>query len=975
MQRVFPAILAALVLGVMPGSGHAQEYFQQHVHYTMHVQLDTDSHHLTGTESIVYTNNSPDTLDTISLHLYPNAYRSKDSEFMRYYRRRYNFNLFNHPSAKRSQLDISDVRVDGQAVEPDVDDTVARIRLPRPLAPGATTTVELALDHKVREHLARAGYRGRHYDFAQWYPKVAVYDENGLHDAPWRAGEFYGEFGIFDVHITIPDNYVVAATGTVTSGDPGWTLNTPGADSSSRPDGTATKTVHFHAENVHDFAWSTDPDFVVESTEWNGIDIHSVYRRGHAGTWADSTLAHAVRAMKWLDAKVGPYPYPQVTVVDALLPGGMEYPMLVMDGKAEENLVFHEIGHIYFYGILANDEFAQAWLDEGFTNFQTRWHEELTYGPYGRKDDWNWYQHLTPQDTRWKALRDGVFSLQRRGYGERVSKPSDEFDNSYRQHVYNKSALMLRALRYIVGNDTFEQILHTYYDRWKLKHVNDDRFIAVAEEVSGRDLGVFFEEWLYTRKTCDYRLKRVAKRQSDGGWDVLVEIERQGEMIMPLEIHFTLEDGSVEKRRVEGRLRAIKETFRLPGKPVHTAINPDNEIADVDLADNNSDSTPDLQIDWPNNHYYPEHAYQLRWRPGAWYNDVDGLKAGLLLRGSYYGWSRRIRLGLYYGAESDRLDFTFAYDKPFRQFGTNVNFHLSSYKMEGRRDFTTELTFNRRTKLIVPPTQRFIVGLNYHELTNDRYLNSTEIYDTSRADVAPYVGYSIDPQFDFMATRLSSELRFGREWFSGKYQYERLTAEAILKTRRSVFPIFLNARAFLGLVGGEVPTQQKFGLAGGGPLEQERHYWLRAPGANWEDLNYHQPGHGNLRGYNAGTFGVNKLFTVNTEVGGRVPLLFLNRLVKPLAGTITAYGFYDFGRVLDSDNPIRSSARIQALADAGVLDEPLQDAGIGFVARRNFPFFDMTLRLDLPFWVSNPEINGEDEETQHRYIISLSSSF
>lgn len=652
--------------------------------------------------------------------------------------------------------------------------------------------------------------------------------------------------------------------------------------------------------------------------------------------------------------------------------------MLVMDGSAHEGLVFHEVGHIYFYGILGNDEVDEAWLDEGFTTFQTQWHKTEQYGPYGPEDDQPFYSFIAPQPTIWQSYRDKVFWYDRRGYGERVSTPADKFENSYYDNVYRKAALMLYALRYVVGEDVFEHILREYYSRWKLKHVNEERFVAVAEEVSGLDLGLFFEQWLHTRKTCDYRLDKVIAKPVEGGtgeYDVGVVVKREGEMIMPITLHFTLEDGSVEKRRIDGRLRTIKESFRLPGKPKHTAINPDNEIADIDLADNDSSRLPDLQVDWPNYNHYPEHAYQLRYRPGAWYNDVDGLKAGLLLRGSYYNWTRRIRLGVYYGAESDRLDFTARYERPFSRFGSNATFRVSGYKMEGRRDFTTQLHFSRRARLSVPPTQGFTFGFNYHELTNARYLNSPEIYDTLRADVAPYVGYSIDPQFDFMATRVSAGLRFGREWFAGKYKYERLTSEVVLKTRREYFPVYLNARAFLGLVGGEVPTQQKFNLAGGGPLQQEQHYWLRGPGAAWDDLNYHEPGQGNLRGYRVGTFGVNKLLTLNTEIGVGLPLLWLRPMLRPLVGSPRVYGFYDIGRVFDGDNPIGSSARVQSLVDGGILDESLMDAGVGFIVHRNFPFYDMTLRVDLPFWVSNPELNGEEEETRHRYVISLDASF
>jgi len=973
MQRVIGFCLAVVIAGAA-APAHGQAYFQQSVHYTMDVRLDNDSRHLTGGETIEYTNNSPDTLSELYLHLYPNAYRSKDSEFMRHYRRAYNLTLFDLPESRRSYIEMTNVTVDGSPVTPRVDDTIARIALPAPLLPGATLTLKLDFDHKVRRHLGRAGYEGNHYDFAQWYPKVVVYDEKGFHSQPWRAGEFYGEFGTYDVRITVPGDFVVAATGTVQEGDPGWTQNsTRGGAGAAKG---STRTVLFHAEDVHDFAWSTDPTFVVQDTTWNDIRILSFYRKKDAGTWADSTLAHGVRAMQWLDERVGRYAYPQISIVDALLGGGMEYPMLVMDGSASEGLVVHEVGHNYFYGILANDEVAEAWLDEGFTTFQTQWYMNERYGPWGSRKDWNFYRRMTPQSTLWQNFRSDVFRLDRRHYGERISTRAEDFENSYREAVYHKAALMLRALRYVVGDETFQKILHEYYNRWKLRHVDEARFRQVAEEVSGMDLGLFFEEWLHTRKTCDYRLERVVTRPDEnGGYEVGIVVEREGEMVMPVTIHFTLEDGSVVEERVDGKLRTIKQKFTLPGKPKRTALVPGNEISDIDFADNFQPRRKSLQFDWPNNDYHPEDAYQIRYRPGAWYNDVDGLKAGLLLRGSYYGWSRRVRLGVYYGAESDRLDFTISWDRPLYLFGNNGLFHASGYKMEGRQDFTTTVEMSRRPELSRPPTQRYLLGFNYHKLANPRYLNSTEIYDTTRLDLGPFIGYSIDPQLDVASTSLSSELRFGREWFGGDYKYERFTSEALVKSRTQFTKVDIRARVFLGLLGGSSPKQEKFNLAGAGPLAAERHYWLRSPGAAWKDMNYLEPGDGNLRGYQAGTFGVNRLLALNTEIGTRVPLFGLQRLVGKLAGRVSWAAFYDWGRVFDDNNPIRSSSRIGRLFDRGSLDGAVMDAGVGFRAHRNFPFYDMTLRVDLPFWVSAPEINGESDETMHRYVISLSGTF
>lgn len=968
----FAAMLAFVAI---PAAAQQQDYFQQFVHYTIDVSLDTERHSVGGAETIAYVNNSPDTLREFYLHLYPNAFKDRHSPFMKEYRQRFNLNLVDLPGAYRSHLDISDVTVDGAPVNVRVDGTIAHIRLLAPLPPGQSLTLEMKFAGKVGKHFARSGYSGDHYDFAQWYPKVVVYDEKGFHPDQYSAkGEFYGEFGTFDVRIELPEHFVVAATGTVASGDPGWDYNPPGekgrADKTDR-----RKTVHFHAENVHDFAWSADPTFVVESTTWNGTDVHSVYRRANANSWADTTLTHAVRAMQWFDRRVGRYPYPQVTVVDALLNGGMEYPMLVMDGRADEDLVVHEIGHIYFYGILANNELDAAWLDESLAEFMTNWYVENRFGPYGDKSQWSWYKHITPQYKLWEEYRSHVFKLARRNYGERVASRAGDFKHSYYTHVYYKGSLVMNALRYALEEEQFEDVLKEYYTRWQLKHVNEERFRNVVEDATGVDLRLQFDQWLHTRKTVDYELARVRTRTTENGALAAVDIRRHGELFLPIQVDFTLADGTVESRRIDGKLRTIKQTFELPSVPVQTAINPDNEIMDINLSNNFQPRRRRFQIDWPNNHYYPEDAYQIRHRPGFWYNDIDGLKAGYHFSGSLHNWKRRLQLGVYYGAESDRVDYKLKWEEPHRVLNLSSNFLASMYKMEGRQDFTISLRVVHRPELMRPPTQEFIVGYRYHELTRPEYLTSSEIYDTAQADVGPFFAYSIGPEVDFLSTKLSANLGLGRKWFGGKFKYERLALTLTAATRRKFVPVDARLRLFTGVSGGGAPTQQKFQLGGAGPLQAEERFWLRSPGAVWDDLNYHEPGDGNLRGYRVGTFGVNKLVAFNSEVGTGLPLFGKHGLLHPIVGNVSWYAFYDVGAILDSENPIGTSARVTSLVDQGVLGWTLFDAGIGFRSRVAWPFWDLTWRLDIPFHVSHPELNGETERTQFRYLFSLATTF
>lgn len=971
MRRVY-LIAASLLAAALPV--RSADYFQQFHHTTIHVKLDTARHWISGNESILYVNNSPDTLREFYLHLYPNAFRSKNSAYMKDLNRRYNLVLKDLSDEDKGWLDISNVRINSAKVEAKVDDDIAKMILPAPLLPGDSLHVDLDFDGKIHKARDRSGYRGNHYDMAQWYPKLVVYDEKGFHPDKFMTGEFYGEFGTFDVHIELPANFVVAATGLLESGDAGWSYNPAHGGKSTAPKGDQTKTVHFHAEKVHDFTWAADPTFVVQDTSMGDLKIHSVYRRSSAKTWEDSTLAHTMRAVRFLEKHVGKYPWPQITVCEMLRPGGMEYPMFILDGRAAEGLVMHEYGHEYFYGLLANNEREEAWIDEGFASFIARWYQEKRYGPYGDKSKWNWYQRITPQYKLWEEYRRDVFDLVRRGYGERTSFRAEKYNNSYRVHVYQKAALTYNVMRFVAGDSLYDLINHNFFDQWQFKHVNEDRYRAAAEGLLQRDLSRQFEQWLHTTKTVDYVLDDVRVYPDSTGFTARAIVRRKGELYCPIEVQFTMKDGSVVKKRMDARNRSIIEKVHLPAKPVKVAINPDNEIMDVNMENNFLPRKRDIQLDWPNNNYFAEDAYTMRHRPAIWYNDIDGAKVGYHFYSSREGWWDRYRLGMYYGVESGRFDFSASMEQPLTLFGGNATFFMSGYRMEGRDDGRIGVHVIKRPKLLVPPTQEITIGYGYHELRDPKYLTSSEIYDTTNADTGPFLAYSIQPELDIATVHFGMSLDVGRKWIGGDVKYERFATELTLKSHPDVVKLDWRLRGFMGFTDSAAPLQRKFNLAGAGSIARDERFWLRSPGAVPEELHYLEPGDGNLRGYGNGTFAVNKLVAFNTEIGTKMPGPIAKR-IAPLVGALSLYGFYDAGWILDTHNPIAGSARVQSLVDDGILKARLEDAGVGFRSDVKWPFWNFTWRLDMPFYVNQPGVNGETKQTDWRYVFSIVATF
>ncbi|HER44249.1 MAG TPA: M1 family peptidase, partial [Candidatus Eisenbacteria bacterium] len=551
------------------------DYWQQRADYDIRCTLDIEAKMLTGIERLTYTNNSPDTLRRYFIHLYPNAYRSADSELYRDFHPGTWVFLRDLPEENRGWLEIDTMTVGGEPASFTIDGTVLAGDFPRPLPPGGTVIFDMAFREKIRKRIGRAGYLGNHYDMAQWYPKIAVYDKTGWHQDQFRTGEFYGEFGTYEVSITLPDQYVIAATGLPVEGDPGWTRNEkpehkdggghPGADagviygtdSSGMKQGRddaglslSPKTVRFRAVDVHDFAWCADPLFVVEEAKVGAFSVMSFYRQWNSA-WADSALARTVNAVRLLDSLVGPYGWPQISIVDSPTHGGMEYPMLVMNGSPDMSLIVHEVTHMWFYGMLANNERDDAWLDEGPAQyFMFDWLAAST----GRKDLWN-------------RIGDSVIELHRSGFAEPVATPYHEFESSGLTMVYNKSALFLRALRIMVGDEVFEEILREYFSNWKFRHVDGETFLAVCEDVTGLELDDFFKQWIYSAKTCDYTLDRFKRREEDGLHWADLRIKRRGDMILPITLEFRLADGTVVQERLDGMPREIEKSFSFESKP------------------------------------------------------------------------------------------------------------------------------------------------------------------------------------------------------------------------------------------------------------------------------------------------------------------------------------------------------------------------------------------------------------------------
>ncbi|MBD2714697.1 M1 family metallopeptidase [Microvirga sp. STR05] len=527
------SILASFWLLVMSGAAVAQSaptatpqksaaYWQQQVNYSIDVTLDDKQHLLTGREELVYTNNSPDALPFIWFHLWPNAYRDDNTAFAKQQLRNGSRKFHFAGPDQRGYIDQLDFQVNGQPAKLELDPVnpdMAKLTLPQRLAPGASITITTPFRVKIPDSFSRFGHVEQSYQITQWYPKPAVYDRKGWHAMPYLdQGEFYSEFGSFDVRITLPANYTVGATGVLQNPEEEQRLNQLaaatatkkaqadfGSDLSFPLSAPETKTLRYTQDQVHDFAWFADKRFNVLKSgvtlpSGRQVDTWVLFTNKEAEKWLKG-LQDVDSAVVYYSRWVGEYPYSAATAVDGALSAGsgMEYPMVTV---TQPSAIVHEVGHNWFYGILASNERDFAWMDEGVNSYIENRVAERNGGTGGLLG-------LPTKGAGARALTlDGlpnaaVNSIPYQAVASRsLDQPVNNFTSAeygklnYGIIVYSKTASLLHYLASYLGQEKFDEAMHAYYEQWKFRHPYPEDMQAVFEAVAGQKLGWFFQDML-----------------------------------------------------------------------------------------------------------------------------------------------------------------------------------------------------------------------------------------------------------------------------------------------------------------------------------------------------------------------------------------------------------------------------------------------------------------------------------------------
>ena len=568
------SILAICGLALALSAQAQDNHWQQQADYQMNVTMNVKNFQYKGVQKVTYINNSPDTLTTVFFHLYFNAFQPNSEMDANLQtlpdpdgRMATNIGTPQRPIyesriAKLTPDEIGYLRVkkltqDGVPATISHESTILKVTLPNPILPHSRTVLGLDFEGQVPVMIRRAGRNspdGVALSMAQWYPKMVAYDHKGWHTTEYLGREFYGVWGNFDVKITLDKTYLVGASGVLQNpNEIGFGYEDKGVKVPTSK--SATKTWHFIAERVHDFTWAADPQYVHDKHQLaDGKTIHFIYKK-YKDTWKQ-IQEPMLKVFDYYNQLVGKYPWPQYSFIQGG-DGGMEYAMctLMVGNEKYERLVgtaAHELAHAWFQHLLATDEAAYPWMDEGFTSYIEYLAEHQILKTK---------KTANPFDSAYK----GYFGLVKSGFQEPTITHSDRFATNYAYSVtaYYKGLLFLTQLDYLMGNEALQKTLKRYYNEYAFKNPTPNDFIRIAEKVSGMQLQWFLNEFMETDHTADYAISKVEGK----GNKTEVTLKRVGRLPLSIDLWVTDKAGNIRYVYVPLRMTYAEKPNTYPAYP------------------------------------------------------------------------------------------------------------------------------------------------------------------------------------------------------------------------------------------------------------------------------------------------------------------------------------------------------------------------------------------------------------------------
>ena len=1031
------------------------DYWQQDVYYIISANIDEQKDRIDGTEKLTYWNNSPDDLNVVYFHLYQNAFQP-ESHHADLNQQNNNTVKYGPYEADKKGTEVHRITSNGRKILLELDNTILKVHLSKPIKSGESIDFDIEFttyfgEGAMGRRMKKFKTDGKtHYDGVHWYPRISVYDAKFGWTTDQHLGkEFYGDFGSFDVELTFAANYIVDATGFLLNRtalipqelkeklaiknfkDKPW--NEP-ASVIIKYNPLKRKTWKFHAENVHDFAFTADPNYRIGEATWNGITCYALAQEQHASKWQNAA-EYAAKIIQVFSEDFGMYTYHKMIVADAR--DGMEYPMLTLDGGSDPSyrgLLVHEIGHNWFYGQVGNNETYRAALDEGFTQFLTAWGLERIDGDkMVQKLSSNKYiakytKDLHPRDRSvyYAYIKDAT-----KNNTPQLNTHSDDFGSAlghgggYR-HVYYKTAAMLYNLQYVLGDELFLEAIQNYFNTWKMAHPYFNDFRESVISYTKVDLNWFFDQWLETTKDIDYAIKSAKKLK---GSDELFEItfERKAEMQMPID--FTVISKSGEKKNYHiPNTWFVKKTnatilskwygfgkihkqhsvvIRSPEGIRDLIIDPTNRLADAYMVDNSLHKNISLELEdfvWS----YPDwKTYELTIKPKLWYNGYDGIKTGMQFNGDYMDIRHRLEATFWINTgfsqikeylpveyfqyltdddlvvnqetsrTSDYTNFSyeFAYKNPLTTINKGLNVSFASRKLDGLDLHKIRFSQDLKNKSIVYAELKFMQRAG-KESSTYLLLNNDSFWNVNRWNNTLKIG--LNHKYKYPKGTGNIHLALRSSTLGSDYQYAQINLEVLNDLHLN--KLKLKTRFYiLHSTGTSIAPESKLFAAGANPEQLMENKFTRSTGfidRSWmefgSDLNHFQMGGGlNLRAY----------------AGYLMPEGAIESQSYIFSGTSGA----SFSAELEFINHSFSkniSVINYVFADAGLLNsnnlgEDLElsdirtDAGVGmsFTVFKNIDNIEpLTVRVDLP-WIMNKPPFGENFIDFNRFVIGINRAF
>ncbi|MFI5220845.1 MAG: M1 family metallopeptidase [Bacteroidia bacterium] len=1008
-------------------------YWQQDVQYKIKASLDDNTDIITGEEELTYYNNSPDTLSFVYFHLYQNAF-VKGSYLEQ-------LNLANDYKQKFGKyelagkgIEIEELKINNEKLKITIDNTIMRVELYQPIQPNQQITFKIKFktyfdgggDQRRRMQVLKDKWGNKQFKVVHWYPRLCVYDRKFGWETDQHLGkEFYGDFGTYDAELSMPNNYVMDATGVLQNRNEVMpdelrakldVKNFKDKPMNSAPsiiqsyDGS-TKTWKFHAVNVHDFAWVADPTFRIAEKNitlpnGNNVQCIGLAQEPHAAGWQDAAEFNA-KIIQTYSRDIGMYAYPKMIVADAY--DGMEYPMLTLDGGTSPGyygLFAHEVGHNWFFGMVGNNETYRAALDEGFTQFLTSWCMNSIFGevvptkknPSTRQDQQIYIPYLRT------ALN---------GDDMQLNTHSDDFSSALNHGggyglVYYKTATMLYNLQYVLGDELFLKAMQHYFDQWKICHPYFEDFRNSIINYTHVDLNWFFDEWLETTKKTDYAIWNVNRKNKE---TTTIGFWRKGEMQMPLDFTVYTKDSNYKfhipntyfQKKTDATILPMwkgwgllneknKVEINIPKNKIKDIkIDPTHRLADVDQLDNSWKFPYTFSFDNLKFEQADRRNYQWKWRPDLWYNSVDGIKTGLKFTGSYLNTYDYFSGTVWYNTKL-ATDYS-------GNSKTYVNFDLSFLPQENHFQGIGQFKYIDGLLLLK-------IGGEY---TQDKFKFTYYLKSIARAYNSD-VDYLLYPQqwnsnmenytlnFDlkqnFAYTHGNGNVKVSfRTSFLSDYDYNWVNLTWI--NHLNIWKFELHTRLFEQSMFGNNPAPESMlNLAGGNSEEMMDNAFTRSRGfvpTPWlgygTDYNHFQFAGGlNLRGYAGYLVPVTKdgtqyyLNRGNSGMALNAELDF-DKLIPLSPQRFNKYIHFDlyfFGDAGYIDYQFQPST-LSNLKDNSVSSHLMADAGNGIALTIKRwgnlnEIRPLTIRFDMPWYLSNtPFVDGQN--IRFRWIVGLNRSF